>query len=172
MKRSLPFCHLVILMLFTLGCQDQHALAELEEMKAQVEVEKQNIAMCERLFEELDEGNAEFVREFFAPDAKSYTPSGSAVPASREELLDRTRTFLHGFPDLHHTVEDVIAEGDKVTIRFTARGTHQGDFGGIPATGNGMELSVISIMRFEDGKVIEQRQETDALGMMQQLGRL
>jgi len=57
-----------------------------------------------------------------------------------------------------------------VIIRFTARGTHQGDLEGIPATGNEMELSSITILRFENGKVVEGWQETDTLGMMMQLG--
>ena len=68
---------------------------------------------------------------FFAPDVRSYSPSGSAAPSTREDLVAMTKAFLNGFPDLHHTVEDAVAEGDTVTIRFTARGTHLGEFAGI-----------------------------------------
>jgi len=159
-----------VLMAVAVGCQDRQALAELQEMKAEAALEKQNIAQCRLLFEEIDKGNAEFVMELFAPDVVAYSPSASAAPATREELLRRTEAFLQGFPDLHHTVDEATADGDTVTVRFTVRGTHQGEFAGIPATGKPMQLSAISVMRFEGGKVVEVRQEADTLGMMQQLG--
>jgi hypothetical protein len=159
-----------ILMAVAVGCEDGQALAELREMKAEAETEKQNVAQCRRLFEEIDKGNAGYVMELFAPDVASYSPSGSTEPVSRQELLRRTEAFLQGFPDLHHTVDEVTADGDMVTIRFTARGTHQGEFAGIPATGHPMQLSAISVMRFEGGKVVEVWQEADTLGMMRQLG--
>jgi len=145
-------------------------MAELEAINAQAEVEEQNKTLIRNLFEELDKGNAEIVKEIYSPDVKSYWPSGSTVPTSQEQLYDMTKMYLNDYPDLNHTIEELIANGDKVIIRFIARGTHQGGLGGIPATGNKMELSAITILRFENGKVVESRQETDTLGMMQQLG--
>ena len=74
------------------------------------------------------------------------------------------------FPDLHFTVEDQIAQGDRVVSRLTMRGTHKGDFQGIPATGKQATVTGIDIFRIVGGKVVERWGNFDDLGMMQQLG--
>jgi predicted ester cyclase len=79
--------------------------------------------------------------------------------------------YRQAFPDLDTTTEDLISEGDKVVVRWTTSGTHQGEteaFG--PATGNRMEIMGITIQRFEDGKIAEGWTLADTLGQMQQLG--
>jgi len=73
---------------------------------------------------------------------------------------------------LRVTVEDMIAEGDKVVARYVAHGTPQGDFMGIPATGKAFTMTAIDILRFEDGKIAEHWIESDQLGMLQQLGAI
>ena len=170
MKKLCMILSLALILCFMVSCQDKEAMAELEELKAQAEVEEQNKALIRNFFEELDKGNAEIVKELYTPAVKSYWPSGSTVPKSQEELFEMTKMFINDYPDLNHSIEDIIAKGDKVIIRFIARGTHQGSQGSIPATGNEMKLSAITILRFENGKVVESWQETDTLGMMQQLG--
>lgn len=80
--------------------------------------------------------------------------------------------FYQGFPDLYHTIDDVIAEGDRVAVRFTLRGAHTGDFMGIPPTGRQIEVSAIAMMRFVSGKVAQLTAQFDQVGMMQQLGQL
>jgi len=78
---------------------------------------------------------------------------------------------LYGaFPDGREKIEDVGADGDKVVVRFTFSGTHQGEFAGIPATGKPFSISGISIARVADGKLVEWWENADALGMMQQVG--
>ena len=82
-------------------------------------------------------------------------------------------TYRQAFPDLEHTIEDMVAEGDKVVVRFRGRGTHQGDteaFG--PPTGKRMEITGITIKRLSEGKIVEAWTNFDALGMMQQLGMI
>ena len=74
------------------------------------------------------------------------------------------------FPDLTLTIEDLIAEGDKVVVRFIGRGTHLGDLGSIPATGLETEAGAIEIFHIKDGKIVEVWEISDALGLMQQLG--
>ncbi len=74
------------------------------------------------------------------------------------------------FPDFHVTIEDMIAEGDKVVSRVTARGTHQGDFMGIAPTGKQFEVTAIIISRYAGGKMVEGWLVNDVLGMMQQIG--
>jgi len=88
--------------------------------------------------------------------------------------IQGTRLFFNllftAFPDLHATIEDIIAEGDSVVGRMTCEGTHQGTFMGVPPTGKRVKWSFIDINRIVDGKVVEHWAEADTIGMMQQLG--
>lgn len=87
------------------------------------------------------------------------------------EGLQQFVTMIHtGFPDAHETIEDQIVEGDKEVHRWTIRGTHQGEFMGIAATGKKVEIEGITIARLENGKVAEEWTRADMLGLMQQLG--
>lgn len=80
---------------------------------------------------------------------------------------------LHeAFPDIHFTVEDQIAAGDRVVTRWSAHATHQGEFQGIPAAGKPIRLTGIDIDRFVDGKVIECWPQMDELGLLRQLGAM
>ncbi len=78
--------------------------------------------------------------------------------------------YLTAFPDLHFTIEDIVAEGDTVVVRSTARGTHQGELMGIPLTGKQVAVSGISITRIANGKAVEEWFNGDDLGLLQQLG--
>jgi predicted ester cyclase len=78
--------------------------------------------------------------------------------------------MLTAFPDLHYTVEDMIAEGDKIAFRMTMLGAQQGAFGSIPPTGEQVEVLTINIVRIEGGKIAEEWGIDERLGMMQQLG--
>ena len=77
---------------------------------------------------------------------------------------------MGAFPDLHVTVEDLIAEGDKIVGRVTLTGTHQGELLGIPATGKKVAFSEIHIVRISNGKAVEHWEIADIMSMMQQLG--
>ena len=76
----------------------------------------------------------------------------------------------HGFPDLHHTLADVLAEGDLVAYRFTAAGTHEGAFHGIEPTGRSVEITGLGIARIAGDEIAEVWLNYDALGLMRQLG--
>ena len=78
--------------------------------------------------------------------------------------------FRGAFPDSHFTVEDMVAEGDKVVTRKTFHGTHEGEFMGIPPSGRSVSMGLIDIVRISEGRVVEHWSEGDSLGMMQQLG--
>ena len=78
--------------------------------------------------------------------------------------------YLTAFPDLHFTVEDMIAEGDKVVARLTTQGTQTGPFLGIPPTGKHTSIGCIDINRMAGGKSVEHWLEMDTLGLLQQLG--
>lgn len=87
-----------------------------------------------------------------------------------EGYIEFTNWSFSVFPDLQFTIEDMIAEGDKVTTPFTERGTQRGELMGAPASGKPFTLTGISISRFEHGKIGEVWGEFDRLGMLQQLG--
>lgn len=95
-------------------------------------------------------------------------------PPGMQHGIDGHRAIVslfHGaFPDGRWHVEDMIAEGDRVVARTTLRGTHEGDFFGIPATGKAVEIGGVHIARVADGKIIEHWGSNDDLGMMRQLG--
>jgi steroid delta-isomerase-like uncharacterized protein len=94
-------------------------------------------------------------------------PGLAAGPQGMNEFL---APYFVAFPDLHFTVEDQIAEGDKVATRYTARGTHRGELMGIAPTGKHVTVTGIFISRVEEGKLAEMWLNWDALGLFQQLG--
>jgi steroid delta-isomerase-like uncharacterized protein len=118
----------------------------------------------------MNTGNSEPFMEKTTPDYAFYSPSGNPDPMSREQVVESVVMFRQGFPDLNVGIEEIIAKGDRVTSRFIIKGTHEGEFMGIPATGKKIELSGILISRIENGKIVEEWQELDNMGFMMQLG--
>jgi steroid delta-isomerase-like uncharacterized protein len=145
-------------------------MAELEAMKAQAEVEEQNKAVESRRWEAWGKGDFEAFKELYAPDYAWYLPSNNPKPMSQEETIEFVKMIHNAFPDVTFSIEELIAKGDRVIVRFIARGTHEGEFQGIPATGNKVEVSGVMISRIENGKIVEVREELDRLGQMMQLG--
>ena len=170
MKKLCIILPLALILCFMVGCQDKEAMAELEAMKAQTEVEEQNIAIVKHFFEELNKGNVDVWKEVCAPDFAFYSLSQVTDPLSLEETVELFKMHFKGFPDLNWSIHEFIAKGDKVIARFTVTGTHSGDWQGIPASGNKFETSVITIFHMKDGKCVEVKEEYDSLGLMQQLG--
>lgn len=114
-------------------------------------------------------GDVDAIDRFYAADFVMYEPSGTKNLA---EFKQSARVLFSAFPDLVLTIDDMVAEGDKVTKRWTARCTHKGEYQGIPATGNSVNVTGISIYRVADGKLAECWHHVDALTIMQQLGVL
>ncbi|HEY6541361.1 MAG TPA: ester cyclase [Ktedonobacteraceae bacterium] len=113
-------------------------------------------------------GNLAIADEVYSTDYLLHDPAG---PIHGPEALKQfVATFQTAYPDIHATIEDMIAEGNKVVWRYTVRGTHHGSFMGIAPTGKSITLTGILISRFADDKVVEDWNNYDALGMMQQLG--
>jgi len=107
--------------------------------------------------------------QLFDPDLVDHSvPSG--LPATREGTKRLAARFWTAFPDLHFTIEDQIAEADKVTTRWTARGTHTGPLIGVPPTGRHVIVSGIRIDRILHERILESWAEIDQLGMLRQLG--
>lgn len=102
--------------------------------------------------------------DFVDHEAPPGTPDGRDAPKAMLSELRR------GFPDLRVIVEDMIAEGDRIAVRARMTGTHQGDYMGIPATGNTVDVAVFDVMQFRDGRISQHWGVTDAMAMMQQMG--
>ncbi len=133
--------------------------------------EEENKAQYRRLYEEMfNKGDLAIVDDLVAPDCINHeVPPGmnNRGPESARQVVMMLRT---AFPDLHFTIEELVAEGDTVAGRVTMSGTHLGPFQGIPATGRSFEQAHMHFVRLRDGKAIEHRAVRDDLGMMRQLG--
>ena len=159
---------LVLLLCFAFACQDKAAMTELQHMKAQAEAETHNAATLRRFLEESDMRNLDAWREICTPDYQLHF-AGEA-PKSLEEHIQANKAMPEAFPDFRHTIEDIVAQGDRAVFRVTLHGTHQGTFMGIPATGKAIQYTAMGMARFRDGKIAEMWMEADFLGLFQQLG--
>ena len=122
-----------------------------------------------RFFEEiLSRGNVELVEQLFTGDYNAHTPID--VFEGLEGAKQFVTVLREAFPDLEVKVEEQVAEGDKVANLWRARGTHRGNFGGIPATGRKMDTNGMTMFRVADGKVLESWGFADLMSMMKQLG--
>lgn len=107
--------------------------------------------------------------ELCAPDYTAQIGSNPPMPLAGHQQF--AAMFYAAFPDIHHVVEDTIADEEKVAVRFTLHGTHTGDFMGLPATGRTVAVAAIAILRVASGKVTELRAVFDQAGMMRQLAQ-
>jgi steroid delta-isomerase-like uncharacterized protein len=132
---------------------------------------EQNKALARRLVEEvINQGNIGVVDELLNPDFVEHEELPPGIPSGREAPKALFTMLRTGFPDIKATIEHLIAEGDQVVLHMTWRGTHQGEFMGIPPTGNSISINVIDIMRVAEGKFVEHWGVIDSMAMMQQLG--
>jgi steroid delta-isomerase-like uncharacterized protein len=133
---------------------------------------EENKAVVRRFFEELlSTDNLAVADEILSPDFHFYF-AGSPDPMDLESYKEFLMARRAAFPDRRFVVEDMIAEGDKVSARFTMRGTHKGELRGIAPTGREVTMTGIDMIRLSEGKMVEDRVEVDQLGMMQQLGAI
>src|SRR5262245_22633932 len=127
--------------------------------------------MVRRFIDEIFvKGNVNAVDKLVTPDFVPHS-WGSVQPGadSLKQAVTRVSAMLSG---VTMKIEDMIAEDDKVAVRLTARGTHSGNFMGVPATGKAYSISETHIFHMRDGKVAEHWRDADMLGLMRQLGAL
>lgn len=136
-------------------------------------IAEQNKALVVGFVEELfNRGNMGIVGEIFAPDFIEHEQLPPNIPNGSEGVKVLTTMLRSAFPDFKATIDDIIAEGNKVVIRMNWSGTQKGEFMGIPATGKRVSFGVIDIIRVTNGKVVEHWGQMDSMKMMQQLGAL
>ncbi len=128
----------------------------------------ENKKIIERRVEEIwNQGKLATIDELIAPNLIS-----NGQPVGREGFRQFVTAVRTAFPDIHFTVEDTLAEGDKVVIRYTGRGTQQGPFAGIPASGKQVQFAGIDIFRIANGQMTEEWLMYDQLGLLQQIGAM
>ncbi len=124
--------------------------------------EEDNKQLVRRVFEEaLNEGKLALVDELFSSQFRDHsTPDQTPGPQGVKDYFSQVRT---GFPDIHVTLDDIIAAGDRVVVRTTWRGTHLGNYAGRSPTGRVAERTMIQIFRIVDGKLQDEWSEGSAL---------
>jgi steroid delta-isomerase-like uncharacterized protein len=133
---------------------------------------EENKALARRWADIFNQGNLDLVEEIYSPDFVDHDPAAPEDVRGVEGAREFYRMYTGAFPDAQITIEEQIAEGDLVATRWTARGTHQGELMGVPPSGNRVEVSGMTISRIEGGKVVEEWDNYDALGMMQAIGAI
>jgi steroid delta-isomerase-like uncharacterized protein len=132
----------------------------------------QNTAMARRWYDEvLNLGRFQVLNELLAEDVVHHAALFVDL-VGREETGGSLRAIRAGFPDIHYTVDAVVAAGDTVLIRWTGRGTHTGAFLGVPASGNSVDWSGMNAFRFSCGVVIEGWSEANGLAILRQIGAI
>ena len=130
-----------------------------------------NKAIVRRLYEEVwNNRKLELISEIISPSHALQAPSVAGSAIGPEAYKRQVLRFLEGYPDLHWTIEDTIAEEDKVVACWTISGTQRGEYLGIPATNKKVSVDGITIHHIANGKIMDSYSNWDALGMMQQLG--
>ena len=130
---------------------------------------EENKAIVRRYFAAIDMGDLAAIDELFAP---TYVRHDSNAPEMKglDNLKRHIRMVYTAAPDLRHTIEDILADGDRVATRMTSRGTQTGDFRGIAPTGKQFIATGMDFFRIMNDKIEEQWTTLDTLGVLQQLG--
>ncbi|MCI0438372.1 MAG: ester cyclase [Chloroflexi bacterium] len=129
-----------------------------------------NKTIAINFYKEQDRLKGKLSESLTAPSYTAIINGGAPITASGHEEMGAM--FWAAFPDIEQTIEETVAEGNKVAVRFTMRATHTGEFFGTPATGKQVVVTGMGILRIVNGKVAEFREEFDVMGLMEQIGAI
>ena len=127
-------------------------------------------ALMRRFIKEWNKGKAAAMAVIDEMYATNFVSHGDEDIRGIKNVKKSTSEEFSAFPDLHFTIDDMVAEGDKVAARITMTGTHKGEYMGAPPTNKKITIRAIAIERFAGGKIVEEWGMTNTLGLMQQLG--
>ena len=165
LKAPLALLGILLSAAFLTGCGDS-ASSDAEATRTA------NVAVVSRFIEEFkNNANHGIVDELMSPDFVHHL-TDPRLPEGREAIKLLGQSIVAGFPDVHASVEDLLADGDKVIERTQTSATLTGEFNGIPPTGKQVGWTEIHIYRLENGKIAEQWSEIDLLGLLVQLGAI
>lgn len=129
---------------------------------------KENMRIVRRIYEEVfDRRNLDVLDELYSTDFVYHSPGNPDL--DREGLKQGLAAYVAAFPDVRMTIEDMFAAGDRVAVRFTARGKHQGEYLGVSPTGKQVTVTSILIHRLAGGRMVEDWEWEDQLGVLRQL---
>ena len=131
-----------------------------------------NKAVMSRFTEFINTASEKLAAELISPGAVFHVPGAPEPLRGPAGYLAVIGMMRSGFPDIQWTLEEMIAEGDRVAARFTMRGTHQGTFFGVPPTGRKIAVTAMNFYRLSGGQVVEERGQPDLLALMQQIGAI
>jgi steroid delta-isomerase-like uncharacterized protein len=135
--------------------------------------EERNKAIIQQVYAELfDQGKLALAEELFAPDYIDYEAPPGLPNRGPEAMRQLVMLFHNAFPDVYHTIEELVAEGETVAAYVTWSGTHRESFLGIAPTGRVIRQRQMHFIRLRDGQLVEHRAVRDDLGLMQQLGAI
>lgn len=129
-----------------------------------------NKQVMHRFVEFINTANEKLAAELISPNAVFYVPGRPDPMRGPDGYLVVIAMMRGGFPDIQWTLEEMIAEDDKVAARFTMRGTHRGTFFGVAPTGKSIEVQAMNFYRLSGGQFVEERGQPDLLGLLQQIG--
>lgn len=131
-----------------------------------------NKVVIHRFTEFINTASEKLAAELVAPDAIFHVPGRSEPMRGPAGYLAVIGMMRGGLPDIQWTLEEMVAETDKVAARFMMRGTHQGTFFGVPPTGKKIEVMAMNFYRFSGGQIVEEHGQPDLLGLLQQIGAI
>ncbi|MGR8922822.1 ester cyclase [Rhizobium leguminosarum] len=132
-------------------------------------MERNKMAM-RRFVEFINTASEQLAAELIAPEAIFHVPGRQEPLRGPDGYLEIIGMMRGGFPDIQWTLEEIIAEDDKIAARFTMRGTHQGPFLGVEPTGKSITVQAVNFYRLAEGKFVEERGQPDLLSLLQQIG--
>jgi steroid delta-isomerase-like uncharacterized protein len=129
-----------------------------------------NKLVMNRFLEFINTASEKLAQELISPSAVFHVPGRTEPMRGPAGYLAIIGMMRGGFPDIQWTLEEMVAEGDKVAARFTMRGTHRGTFFGVPPTGKTISVQAMNIYRLSGGQFVEEHGQPDMLGLLQQIG--
>ncbi len=131
------------------------------------------VSLVKRVFREVwEKGDEKVAQASFSSDYTNHDPAAPEVPPGPRGVMENIKAYRTGFPDLKFIFNETIATGDKVVVRWTVRGTHQGVFRDLPPSRKSVSLSGISVFRIANRKIVEGWVNWDQAGFYQQIGAM
>lgn len=160
---------LVLLLYFAWACQDDASKSDLARFRAEAEFATHNKELVRSFFAAIDKNDFPKLEELASPDYVLKAP-GLSTPMRLQATFELVKRHYTSFPDWRHSIEDMIAEGDKVAVKIMQKGTHKAEYEGVAATGKEVTKASVCLLRIANGKVQELWAIEDNLGLYQQLG--
>jgi steroid delta-isomerase-like uncharacterized protein len=160
---------LAFVLCFASACQDAASKADLERFRAEAETAVQNKELVRSFIAAVDKNDFPKVQELASADYVLKAP-GLSTPMGLQASFEVVKQHYTSFPDWRHTIEDLVAEGDRVAVKVMQKGTQKSEYDGVAATGKEVTMPGVYVFRVANGKIRELWVIEDNLGLYRQLG--